>query len=193
MSNKMFIIAADTSGSMAEYSKMHLLRHLCRYVQQRSRYTSDMREYRLVFLSWGRAVQPVAPLQDDTVPLPDPAARRDEQSLLAYLRELRSRGECPGCVLLLTDDELMADSELRCYLSDSCIPASQIIIGEENEQPKMRAGHLATWAPEDICTAVSELLYQPMQPVTLPANLAELHACPGFAKHSDDEDDDWIN
>lgn len=190
MSQKTFIIAADTSGSMSENSKDLLLRHLCEYVLQRSRYTQDLQEYQLQFLSWAQSTQPVEPQENGSISLPSPSGRRQEQALISYVQQAGLNCGSGARMLLLTDEAVPRDSELRLFLKENGIPAVQIIVGAETPEFKPNHGHFSTWPAEDIGTAVTELLIQSLLPVSLPGNLEELQpaTCPPTPA---DEEDEW--
>lgn len=174
MSQHLFIIAADTSGSMAESGKILLLRHLCEYVLQRRQYTQDLQGYQLQFLSWAQEVQRVAPEENGCVPLPSPSGRRQDQALISYLQQSGLGSGACSRVLLLTDEEIPSYGDLVQFLRKSEIPALQIIVGAENSMPQKNGERLPTWLPEDINTAITELLIQSIHPVARPENLADL-------------------
>lgn len=193
MSQKTFIIAADTSGSMSENSKDLLLRHLCEYVLQRSRYTQDLQEYQLQFLSWAQSTQPVYPQENGRIPLPSPSGRRQEQALISYVQQAGINRSSGARILLLTDEAVPPDSDLQLFLKENGLPAVQIIVGAETPAFRPHYGHLSIWPAEDIGTAVTELLIQSLLPMSLPGNLEVLMSttCSLTAEDEEDEEDEW--
>lgn len=188
MSIPLFIVAADTSGSMAESGRIILLRHLCRYILQRQECDAALAKYKILFVSWGREVNVLTPVEDGRVPLPAPGGRCKSAALTAWLKRDVDGAAAGIRLLIMTDD---CDGEAKAVaetMRASGIPVVCVYVGAECEGLASVACSRQDYIAEHIGEAVQALLdCGGESAVYLPATVAELREI----STSDNEEDEW--
>lgn len=158
MSKHLFIVAVDTSGSMAEAGRIILLRHLCRYILQLQPRDTALAEYEIHIVSWGREVCDVAPAEDGSVPLPKPCGRCKRAALTTWLQEEDKGLNAGSRLLVMTDD---CDGEAKAVaeaVRAMGTPVACVYVGAECEGLASVAGSRWEFIAENIGTAVQTLL-----------------------------------
>ncbi len=188
MSKPPFIVAVDTSGSMAEGGRIILLRHLCRYILQRRAWDAALAAYEIRIVSWGREVKAVAPAEDGGVPLPAPGGRCKSAALTAWLQEGEKGMDAGYRLLIITDD---CDGEAKAVAEAARangIPVVCVYVGAESEGLASVAGSRCEYIAEHIGSAVRALLDGGGEYAGgLPGTVAEL----GETSTGDDAEDEW--
>lgn len=188
MSKPLFIVAADTSGSMAEAGRIILLRHLCRYILQRQACDTSLAEYEIRIVSWGREVCAVALAEDGSVPLPAPRGRCKRATLTAWLHEEGTGLDAGSRLLIMTDD---CDGEAKAVaeaVRAMRVPVVCVYVGAECEGLTSVAGSRWEYIAEDIGTAVQTLLAgEGVYTRSMPGTVAELNE----TSTEENEEDEW--
>lgn len=187
MSEHRFIVAADTSGSMAEGGRIILLRHLCRYILQRRAFGGALAEYEIRIVSWGREVRAVEPAEDGGVPLPEPCGRCSGASLTAWLQGEAGGPAAESRLLILTDDDGGEAGDVAEAARMRGIPAACVYVGAECDAREHLHGSRWEFHAEHIGAAVQALLEAGAgRAEGLPATVAELGECIIGDSHGDD-------
>jgi len=156
-------VIADTSGSMKEMGKIHLLRNLCRYASRLKTLNPQVHSnLNMLFFQWSAEVAKVTPEDGDIPPL---SARgpSDLGALAAFLRE--ARGEDRALRALVLSDGHFSRAEAEDLAQElgsrPRVRLRAVAVGADADLTRLKkiSSNGRVYRAEDIASAVSDAAF----------------------------------
>lgn len=189
MINRTLILLVDVSGSMYEMGKIHLQRHLCRYVSRVARFQPDIyagTEVRLY--QWGETVSLIAQQPNGDIPELQAAGSAD---IVALSHFLSTQPDGQNQSLLILSDGNFSQQELlhfqqQCAKSPT-VRVRAVAVGADADLLTLRkmATNDTVYLAEDISQAMNSALLEADVPFSPPVPARF------FPLDLDEEEDNW--
>lgn len=181
--NKSIYVIIDTSGSMNEMGKSHLLRNLCRFISElpimnEKRY-SDV-EFR--FFQWGASVSELFVESDGDIPSIHTQGSSDLSALSEMLRCVLNNGQQTR-VLIFTDGNF-PNSKIAQFKKDLILFPKLIMrvvaVGADADILKLKklSSNACVYLPENISAAVNSICNGVDEKIIGPESVSQIKTVP---------------